>query len=76
MHFANIAGNDTETVVIPDSVNTVKALLSWLRARGEQWNQEFKDERVQVTVNKNFAEPSTPIEPGDEVAIVPRGLQR
>ena len=76
MHLANIAGKDTETVVIPDSVNTVTALLSWLRARGEQWNQDFNDERVQVTVNKNFAEPSTPIEQGDEVAIVPRGLQR
>jgi len=76
MHLANIAGKDTETVVIPDSVNTVTALLSWLRARGEKWNQEFDDERVQVTVNKNFAEPATPIQPGDEVAIVPRGLRR
>lgn len=72
MRLANIAGKDSETVDIPDSVNTVAALLSWLRERGEQWNAEFNDERVQVTVNKNFAEPSTPIEPGDEVAIVPR----
>ena len=72
MRLANIAGKDSETVDIPDSVNTVAALLSWLRERGEQWNAEFNDERVQVTVNKNFAEPSTPIEPGNEVAIVPR----
>ena len=72
MRLANIAGKDSETVDIPDYVNTVAALLSWLRERGEQWNAEFNDERVQVTVNKNFAEPSTPIEPGDEVAIVPR----
>ena len=72
MRLANIAGKDSETVDIPGSVNTVAALLSWLRERGEQWNAEFNDERVQVTVNKNFAEPSTPIEPGDEVAIVPR----
>jgi DUF971 family protein/molybdopterin converting factor small subunit len=72
MNLAIIAGKDAETVVMPDSVNTVTALLSWLRERGEQWNAEFNDERVQVTVNKNFAEPSTPIEPGNEVAIVPR----
>jgi DUF971 family protein/molybdopterin converting factor small subunit len=76
MHLATIAGKDAETIVIPDSVNTVTALLSWLRARGEPWKQEFDEERVQVTVNKNFAEPATPIEQGDEVAIVPRGLQR
>ena len=76
MHLANIAGKDTETVVIPDSVNTITALLSWLRERGEQWNEDFNDERVQVTVNKNFTEPSTPIKQGDEVAIVPRGGQR
>jgi len=73
MQLANIAGQDSETVVIPDSVNTVTALLTWLRARGEQWKQEFDEERVQVTVNKNFAEPATPIQTGDEVAIVPRG---
>ena len=72
MHLSTTAGKDEETLVLPSSVNNVEALLSWLRARGEQWNDDFADKRVQVTINKNFAEPYSPIEQGDEVAIVPR----
>ncbi|NNF96305.1 MAG: DUF971 domain-containing protein [Halobacteria archaeon] len=72
MQLATTAGKEEEIIAIPDSVNNVEALLSWLRTRGKQWNEDFVDKRIQVTVNKNFAEPSTPIEQGDEVAIVPR----
>ena len=72
MQLATTAGKEEETITIPGSVNNVEALLSWLRARGEQWNDDFADKRVQVTINKNFAEPYSPIEQGDEVAIVPR----
>ena len=72
MHLSTTAGKDEETLVLPSSVNNVEALLSRLRARGEQWNDDFADKRVQVTINKNFAEPYSPIEQGDEVAIVPR----
>ena len=72
MQLATTAGKDKETISIPNSVNNVEALLSWLRARGAQWNEDFADKRVQVTINKNFVEPYSPIEQGDEVAIVPR----
>lgn len=72
MQLATTAGKEEETITIPGSVSNVEALLSWLRARGDQWNDDFADKRVQVTINKNFAEPYSPIEQGDEVAIVPR----
>jgi len=72
MQLATTAGKEEEKVTLPASVNNVEALLSWIRARGEQWNDDFADKRVQVTINKNFAESYSPIEQGDEVAIVPR----
>lgn len=72
MKLATTTGMGEETIAIPNSVNNVEALLSWLRTRGDQWNDDFVDKRVQVTINKNFAEPYSPIEQGDEVAIVPR----
>ena len=72
MRLAITAGKEKENITLPASVNNVEALLSWLRARGEQWNDDFADKRVQVTINKNFAEPYSPIKQGDEVAIVPR----
>jgi len=75
MQLVNIAGQEAESVTLPDSVMTVVDLLSWLRERGEAWTDSFADLQVQVTVNKQFAEPTTPLAQGDEVAIVPRGIQ-
>jgi len=72
IQLAKISGKDEEDITIPDSVTNVETLLAWLRRRGERWQEPFADDRVQVTVNRQFAEPYTLIEHGDEVAIVPR----
>lgn len=72
IELAKISGKDEEDVDLPDKVTDVESLLAWLRRRGSSWNEHFADDRVQVTVNRQFAEPYTLIEHGDEVAIVPR----
>ncbi len=72
IELAGISGKDEEEVVVPDSVTNVETLLAWMRKRGERWKQAFEDNRLQVTVNKQFSEPYTLIEHGDEVAFVPR----
>ena len=72
IELARLSGKDEEEVVIPDSVSNVETLLNWMRKRGDRWKQAFEDNRVQVTVNKQFSEPYTLIEHGDEVAFVPR----
>ena len=72
IQLAKISGKDEEEITLPDSVTNVETLLAWLRRRGPSWNEPFADDRVQVTVNRQFAEPYTLIEHGDEVAIVPR----
>ena len=72
IQLAKISGKDEEDIVIPDSVTNVETLLAWLRKRGSAWKEPFADDKVQVTVNRQFAEPYTLIEHGDEVAIVPR----
>lgn len=72
IELARIAGKDEEEVEIPDAVTNVQTLLNWMRKRGERWKEPFADERLQVTVNKQFSEPYTLIEHGDEVAFVPR----
>ena len=73
MHLVTIAGEESESVALPVTVVTVGDLLAWLRERGRQWTGSFANTQVQVTVNKQFAELSTPIVQDDEVAIVPRG---
>lgn len=72
IELAKISGKDEEEITIPDTVTNVETLLAWLRRRGPSWAESFADDRVQVTVNRQFAEPYTLIEHGDEVAIVPR----
>lgn len=71
IELAKIAGCDEEEVDIPDSVSNVETLLKWMRRRGRRWEKAFEDNRLQVTVNKQFAEPYTLVEHGDEVAFVP-----
>ena len=73
VQLAKLTGRDEEEVSIPDSVSNVETLLAWLCSRRQEWHEAFQPDRVQVTVNRNFAEPFTLIEHGDEVAIVPRG---
>ncbi|MGB5279163.1 MAG: gamma-butyrobetaine hydroxylase-like domain-containing protein [Gammaproteobacteria bacterium] len=72
IELAKISGKDEEEIELPDAVTNVETLLAWLRRKGASWNESFADDRVQVTVNRQFAEPYTLIEHGDEVAVVPR----
>lgn len=72
IELAKISGKDEEDITVPDTVNNVETLLEWMRKRGQRWQEAFEDNRVQVTVNKQFSEPYTLIEHGDEVAFVPR----
>ena len=72
IELAKISGKNEEEVTVPESVTNVETLLSWMRKRGERWKEAFADNRLQVTVNKQFSEPYTLVEHGDEVAFVPR----
>ena len=70
--LARVSGKDEEEVDVPESVPNVETLLNWMRKRGERWQEPFEANRLQVTGNKQFSEPYTLIEHGDEVAFVPR----
>ena len=72
IELARIAGKNEEEVTIPESVTNVETLLNWMRKRGKRWQEPFADNRLQVTVNKQFSEPYTLVEHGDEIAFVPR----
>jgi len=72
IELARISGKNEEEITVPESVTNVETLLVWMRKRGERWRDAFEDNHLQVTVNKQFSEPYTLIEHGDEVAFVPR----
>lgn len=65
---------EEEQLELPESVGTVGELLQLLRKRGNRWQRAFADERIQFTVNKEFAELFTILEHGDEIALIPKAL--
>ena len=74
LYFAGLVdhlGRASEEVGLPAEVTTVEALLAWLRRRGGVWESAMHMSAVQVTVNKQFSVPTTPIKNQDEVAFVP-----
>ena len=74
LYFANLVdklGASSEEVSLPASIADVRALLAWLRARGGRWETALMENKVQVTVNRQFATPGTSINNTAEIAIVP-----
>jgi sulfur-carrier protein len=65
-------GASQEEIVLPDGVRTVSALVDHLSARSPGYASAFQNRRtVRAAVNQEFADPSQPIKPGDEVAFFP-----
>ena len=65
-------GVSAETLVLPDGVATVAALIDLLAARGGGHAAAFANRRtIRCAINQEFAEPSAAIAGGDEVAFFP-----
>jgi molybdopterin synthase sulfur carrier subunit len=61
-----------EIVAPPAEVATVGALIDWLMARSPGHATAFASRgTVRCAVNQDFADPQTPVRPGDEVAFFP-----
>lgn len=70
-YLANKMRRESEDLTPPPSVVDVASLLQWLRKVKGERGYLLADEHVRITVNKQFAEPFTKLDAGDEVAIVP-----
>jgi len=65
-------GTGQEELALPEGVTTVADLVDHLAARGAGHAAAFRDRRtIRCAVNQEFADPSTPIHPGDEVGFFP-----
>ncbi len=74
LYFAYLAKRlhkESEDLTPPREVEDVTTLLAWLRKRERDRGYLLADDNVRVTVNKEFAEPFTKLDPGDEIGIVP-----
>ena len=65
-------GRDAEEIALPADVQTVAALLDWLRSRGRGYASALQDMSViRVAVNQEFAAPDHAVADGDEIALFP-----
>lgn len=65
-------GRAEEALPLPEGVTTVAELIGWLTARDTAGAHAFANAQVvRAAVNQDFAGPSDPVRPGDEVAFFP-----
>lgn len=66
------AGLAQEELSLPDGVETVAKLVDYLSGRDAHHSAAFKHGRtIRCAVNQEFADSSSPVRPGDEVAFFP-----
>ena len=73
--FASVreaVGTSTESVTLPEGVNTVGAVRDMLIARGGAWAEALSHERaLRMAFNQVMCDPATAVRDGGEVAFFP-----
>ncbi len=64
-------GRTEERVELPAGVNTVSAVMTFLRERGEPYRSVLADDRLRVAVNQTHARAGDAVADADEIAIFP-----
>lgn len=79
LYFGNLPdriGRGAEELFLPKTVQTTRGLLKYLRDRGKAWEEALQEDRLTITVNKQFLELDHPITDQDEIALISKGLGR
>lgn len=64
-------GTSMEEMPLPADVTDVERLLFVLSRRGELWKRMLLgNSKLKITINRQFAEKSSPVRDGDEIALV------
>ncbi len=79
LYFGNLPdriGRGAEDLFLPKTVHTTRDLLRYLRERGEEWNSALQEDKLTLTINKQFLDLDHPITDSDEIALISKGLER
>ena len=64
-------GLAAEEMALPADITDVEQLVSHLSTRDEKWAKSLRgNPNLTISVNKKIAERTTPIQDGDEIALV------
>jgi molybdopterin synthase sulfur carrier subunit len=65
-------GTPEEALELPDSLRTVKDLLTFLKARGDGYEAALRfPEVIRVAINQEHVDHDTPIDGAREIALFP-----
>jgi len=65
-------GRSEEDVALPEGVDTVADLLSWLKSRGEEYQSALRHQEViRVAINHEHVDHTTRIAGAGEIALFP-----
>ena len=64
-------GMAADEIELPPDITDVERLLFLLSRRGEMWQKMLLgNPKLNITLNRQFAEKSSPVKDGDEIALV------
>lgn len=64
-------GMAADEIALPPDVTDVERLLFLLSRRGDMWKKMLLgNPKLNVTLNKQFVEKTSPVKDGDEIALV------
>jgi molybdopterin synthase sulfur carrier subunit len=64
-------GMAADEIALPPEITDVERLLFLLSRRGEMWKKMLLgNPKLNITVNKQFADKAAPVRDGDEIALV------
>lgn len=67
--LASTLGLDSETITLPEEINTIGDLIPWLMTRRGEWERALAG-NLKITVNRQFSDRSRVICDDDAVALV------
>lgn len=73
LYFATLVdqlGRASEDLPLPNTVHTVRDLVALLHGRGKEWATALDETTLKVTVNRQFAELTSPIQNDSEIAFI------
>jgi molybdopterin synthase sulfur carrier subunit len=67
--LADMLHKESEQLPLPADVTTIAELLGYLRKRGTDWALYLADDKIQVTINRQFSGVQNPISNTDEISL-------
>ena len=68
--LADVLDTGAIEIQLGEQTNTIQDLISELAEKGPEWQQHLSPEKLQITVNRQFADAGSSIKNTDEIAFI------